>query len=62
MSKVCDLVPRVSFGYHLTDLEDANDTILLSTSYHQLRDALGIYSDEAEKSGLQVSWAKTKFM
>ncbi len=63
MSKVCERVPGVSFGsYHLTDLEYADDTILLSTSYSQLRDALGIYSEEAEKLGLQVSWMKTKFM
>ncbi|CAM4466358.1 unnamed protein product [Leuciscus chuanchicus] len=63
MSRVCERVPGVSFGsYHLTDLEYADDTILLSTSYSQLRDALGIYSEEAEKLGLQVSWTKTKFM
>ncbi|CAM4607654.1 unnamed protein product [Leuciscus chuanchicus] len=63
MSRVCERVPGVSFGsYHLTDLEYADDTILLSTSYSQLRDALGIYSEEAEKLGLQVSWTKTKFI
>ncbi|GAA6077119.1 gamma-aminobutyric acid receptor subunit alpha-2-like [Tachysurus ichikawai] len=56
-------VPGVSFGsYHLTGLEYADDNILLSTSYSQLRDALAIYSEEAEKLGLQVSWMKTKFM
>ncbi|GAA6085621.1 SLAIN motif-containing protein 1-like, partial [Tachysurus ichikawai] len=59
MSRVWERVPGVSFGsYLLTDLEYADDTILLS----QLRDALGIYSEEAEKLGLQVSWMKTKFM
>ncbi|XDV50755.1 hypothetical protein PO909_019770 [Leuciscus waleckii] len=63
MSRVCERVPGVSFGsYHLTDLEYADDTILLSTSYSQLRDALCIYCEEAEKLGLQVSWTKTKFM
>ncbi|GAA6104692.1 SLAIN motif-containing protein 1-like [Tachysurus ichikawai] len=63
MSRVWERVPRVSFrSYHLTDLEYADDTILLSTSYSQLRDALAIYSEEAEKLGLQVSWTKTKFM
>lgn len=63
MSRVCERVPGVSFGNsHLTDLEYADDTILLSMSYSQLRDALGIYREEAEKLGLQVSWTKTKFM
>ncbi|KAL1273454.1 hypothetical protein QQF64_029316 [Cirrhinus molitorella] len=53
MSKVCERVPGVPFGsYHLTDLEYADDTILLSTSYSQLRDALDVYSEEAEKLGL----------
>ncbi|MCJ8749435.1 hypothetical protein PDJAM_G00176320 [Pangasius djambal] len=53
MSKVCERIPGVPFGsYHLTDLEYADDTILFSTSYSQLRDALGIYSEEAEKLGL----------
>uniref|UniRef100_A0A8C2BVL8 Reverse transcriptase domain-containing protein n=1 Tax=Cyprinus carpio TaxID=7962 RepID=A0A8C2BVL8_CYPCA len=57
------LLQHVSFGsYHLTDLEYADDTILLSTSYSELRDTLGIYSEEAEKLGLQLSWTKTKFM
>ncbi|KAB5523698.1 hypothetical protein PHYPO_G00155510 [Pangasianodon hypophthalmus] len=43
MSKVCERVPGVPFGsYHLTDLEYADDTILLSTSYSQLRGALAI--------------------
>lgn len=33
MSRVYNRVPRVSLGsYHLTDLEYANDTLLLSTS------------------------------
>ncbi|GAA6087975.1 gamma-aminobutyric acid receptor subunit alpha-2-like [Tachysurus ichikawai] len=55
MSRVWERVPGVSFGsYHLTDLEYADDTILLSTSYSQLRDALAIYSEEAEKLGLQA--------
>lgn len=49
-------------SYHLTDLEYADDTILLSTSLSQLRDTLGICSEEAEKLGLQVSWIKTKYM
>ncbi|KAL1246814.1 hypothetical protein QQF64_034817 [Cirrhinus molitorella] len=63
MSKVCERVPGVPFGsYHLTDLEYADNTILLSTSYSQLRDALDVYSEEAEKLGLYVSWTKTKFM
>ncbi|KAL1276258.1 hypothetical protein QQF64_035881 [Cirrhinus molitorella] len=63
MSKVCERIPGVPFGsYHLTDLEYTDDTILLSTSYSQLRDALDVYSEEAEKLGLYVSWTKTKFM
>lgn len=63
MFRVCERIPGVSLGnYHLTDLEYADDTILLSTSYSQLRDALGIYSEEAARLGLQVSWTKTKFM
>ncbi|XP_045915344.1 SLAIN motif-containing protein 1-like [Micropterus dolomieu] len=63
MSRVCERVPGVAFGsYYLTDLEYADDTILLSTSLSQLRGALGIYIEEAEKLGLQVSWTKTKFM
>lgn len=63
MSGVCERVPEVSFGsYHLTDLEYADDTFLLGKSYSQLRDSLGIHSEEAEKLGLQMSWTKTKFM
>lgn len=63
LSRVCKRVPGVSFGnYHLTDLEYADDTILLSTTYSQLRDALGIYSEEAAQLGLQVSWTKTKLL
>lgn len=63
MSRVCDLVPRVSFGrFFSIDLEYADDTILHSTSYSQLKDALGIYSEYAERLDLQVSWTKTKFM
>ncbi|GAA6084547.1 SLAIN motif-containing protein 1-like [Tachysurus ichikawai] len=55
MSRVWERFPGLSFGsYHLTDLEYADDTILLSTSYSQLRDALAIYSEEAEKLGLQT--------
>lgn len=48
-------------NYYLTDLEYTDDTILL-TSYNQLRDALDIISEEAEKLALCVSWTKTKFM
>lgn len=63
MSTVCERVPRVSFGsYHLTNLEYADGTILLSTSYSQLRGNLGIHSKEAEKLSLHVSWTKTKFL
>lgn len=63
MSKVCELVPGVTFGdYHLTDLEYADDTILLTSSYSELKDAPGIYSAEAKKLGLTVSWPKTRFM
>lgn len=60
MSTVCERVTKESFGsYNLTDLVYADGTILLSTSYSQLRDALSIYSEEAEKLGLHVSWIKT---
>lgn len=63
MSRVCERVPRVSFdSYHLTDLGYADDTILLGTSYSQLKDDVGIYSEEAKHLSLQVSWTKTKFM
>lgn len=49
MYRVCIRVPGASFSsYHLTDLEYADNT------------ALGVYSKEAEKLELQVSW--TKFM
>ena len=50
-------------SYVLTDLEYADDTTTLfcSTS-DQLREALDIYQDEANKLGLKVSWPKTKLM
>lgn len=52
-----------SFGSsHLTDQEYTDDPILLGTSYGQLRDVLGIYSEEAEKVNLPVCWTKNKFM
>ncbi|KAL1268493.1 hypothetical protein QQF64_033856 [Cirrhinus molitorella] len=54
--------PVAFASYHLTDLEYADDTILLSTSYSQLRDALDVYREESEKLGLYVSWTKAKFM
>ena len=37
-------------------------SILLSSSYSQLRDTLGIYTEEAEKLDLHLGWTKTKFM
>uniref|UniRef100_A0A3B3BPI5 Uncharacterized protein n=1 Tax=Oryzias melastigma TaxID=30732 RepID=A0A3B3BPI5_ORYME len=40
----------------------ADDTILFSSSYSQLRDALSVYSEEAKKLGLHVNGTKTKFM
>lgn len=63
MTKVCKRVCCVSFGnYHLTNLDYADDAILLSPSYSQLRDVLAIYHEEAAKLGLQVSWTKTKMI
>ena len=63
MTKVEERIQGVSFGnYHLADLEYADDTIVLATTVDQLRDALVIYQEEANKLGLRVSWPKTKAM
>ena len=63
MCRVCEHVPGVSLGnYQLTDLEYADNTIMLSTSNSLLKDALMVYNEEAEKLVLYVNWTKTKFM
>ncbi|GAA6065153.1 SLAIN motif-containing protein 1-like [Tachysurus ichikawai] len=55
MFRVWDRVPGVSFGsYHLTDLEYADDTILLSTSYSRwLGHVLRLPSDHPMRAILQ---------
>jgi len=63
MSRVCAQIPAVSFGnLHLADLEYADDTILLSNDIEKLTAALSVYDRESRKSGLKVSWAKTKLI
>jgi len=63
MSPVCAQIPAVSFGnLHLADLEYADDTILLSNDIEKLTAALSVYDRESRKSGLKVSWAKTKLI
>lgn len=63
MTKVCEHIPGVSFrNYHLADLENADDTILLSNSICQLRDALTTYQQGSAELGIQMSWVKTKLM
>ena len=63
MARVIERIPGVSFGnFHLADLEYADDTLILATTTEQLREALVIYQEEANKLGLKVSWPKTKAM
>ncbi|KAJ8287175.1 hypothetical protein GJAV_G00048520 [Gymnothorax javanicus] len=63
MTQVCKEVSGVWLGnYHLTDLEYADNTTLFSSSLQDLSSALTIYTSEATKLGLQVSWQKTKLM
>ena len=63
MTQVKERIQGVSFGnYHLTDLEYADDTIILATTIESLRDALVIYQEEANKLCLRVSCPKTKAM
>jgi len=55
--------PAVSFGnLHLSDLEYADDTILLSNDIEKLTAALSVYDRESRKVGLKVSGEKTKLM
>ena len=63
MQQICARVPGVKLGnYHLTDLEYADDTTLFCSTSDQMKEALEIYQEAANKLGLKVSWPKTKLM
>ena len=63
MLRVYAQTPAVSFGnLHLSDLEYADDTILLSNDIEKLTAALSVYDRESRKVGLKVSGEKTKLM
>ena len=63
MSKVCEQVPGVQFGSRtLADLEYADDTAMLASSFGDIRRALIVFSQEAKKLGLVVNWAKTELI
>jgi len=63
MTRVCAQIPALSFGnLLLTDLEYADDTILLSKDIEKVTAALLVYHRESRKLDLKVSWAKTKLM
>ena len=63
MEKVLERVPEVQLGsYRLADLEYADDTALLQGSLQNIRRALDVFKDEAQKLGLSVNWDKTEIM
>ena len=63
MEKVAEKVPGIQLGsYRMTDLEYADDTLLLGSSLEDIRQALTTYEIEAAKLGLKVNWTKTKLM
>ena len=63
MSKVSEQVPGVRLGNQsLGDLEYADDTAMLTSSFAELKRALIVFSQEAGKLGLVVNWTKTELM
>ena len=63
MEKVVARVPGVNLGsYQLADLEYADDTAVLQGSLHDIKRALDVFKEEAEKLGLSVNWDKTELM
>ena len=46
----------------LSDLEYADDTVILGSTIEDIKAALQIYDTEASQLGLQINWTKTKIM
>ena len=63
MTKVCEQVSGVQLGgKNIIDLEYADDTAMFTDTIGDLRQALLVFSQEAKKLGLVVSWSKTELM
>lgn len=63
MLSVSARVAGVQIGdFRLSDLEYADDTLILGSTIEGIKAALQIYDTEALKLGLQINWTKTKVM
>jgi len=60
MSHVANVTGLNLGDIHLTDLNYADDEVLLTDDLSQLQPALQCLEEEASKLGLHVFWAKTK--
>ena len=64
---MCRLLSRCSLGiqlgeYQLTDLDYADDIVIIDPSACVVQEALMILQEEANLVGMQISWPKTKLM